>query len=429
MDTNSSVLILMLLIILSGFFSGSETALVSLSPAKVRTLVEKKRKFSGLISRLKKHPDKLLITILIGNNVVNIAASVMATAVAQRLFGDNILATVVGVMTFVILVFGEIVPKTLALRFQVAFAQFSAPILFVLSIALYPIIFLLELLTRFFMYLLGRKKFKSVTEDEVIAMMNIGHEEGEFDQQESEFIQNIFEFSDTTAEEIMVNRNEIEGMPGDFTLEKALKQITKSTHSRIPIYEGSIDNIIGYTTIKDLLRSSRRKPNYRKKISEIKFHKILFFPVTKPINKIFRAFQKNRVHIAVILDEFGSTAGVLTIEDVLEEIVGDIIDESDVERKAVKKVSKNVYHLEANTTLDEIFEHHPFEVDIPTHKTIAFLIIKKLGAFPREGEKVSMGDQGIEFIVEKMAGRAIQKVRMNVKRKRNIKAVKRTRRH
>lgn len=425
MDTNSSILMLLLLVILSGFFSGSETALVSLTPAKVRTLVEKKKRFAGLISRLKKHPDKLLITILIGNNVVNIAASVMATAVAQNVFGDNVLAYVVGIMTFIILVFGEIIPKTMAHRFNVFFAQISGPILYALSILLWPLIILLEQLTKFFIWMLGKGKFKSVTEDEVIAMLNIGHEEGEFDKQESEFIQNIFEFSDTTAEEIMVNRNDIEAMPGDFTLEKALKVITKSTHSRIPIYEGSIDNIIGYTTIKDMLRASRRRPNYKKKISDIRFHKILYFPVTKPINKIFRAFQKDRVHIAVILDEFGSTAGVITIEDVLEEIVGDIVDESDVEKKAVSKISKNVYHLEANTTLDEIFEHHPFEVNIPTHKTIAFLIIKKLGAFPREGEKVTMGDQGIEFIVEKMAGKAIQKVRMKVKRKRNNKLVKR----
>lgn len=417
MSTAASVQLLVFLIILSGFFSGSETALVSLSPAKVRTLVEQKKRFHKLISKLKKQPDKLLITILIGNNLVNIWASVMATTVAQDVFGNLVLAYVVGGMTLLILIFGEIVPKTLAQRFNVFFAQVSSPLLYLLSIILYPVIYLLEKITRIFIWALGKDKFKSVTEDEVIAMLNIGHEEGEFNKQESEFIQNIFEFSDTTAEEIMINRNEIEAFSGALSLEKAIKMITRSSHSRVPIFDKTIDNIVGYITIKELLKFSRRKGNLNKRILDFKLHKILFFPVTKPINKIFRSFQHKRVHIAIILDEFGSTAGLVTMEDVLEEIVGDIVDESDRELVPIKKTGKNSYQLEANTTLDEVFEQHPFETDLPSHKTIAFLIIKKLGAFPREGEKVVLLDQGIEFVVEKMAGKTIQKVSMNIKKK------------
>jgi putative hemolysin len=421
MESESSILVLLLLVILSGFFSGSETALVSLSPAKVRTLVEKKKKFSLIIASLKEKPDRLLITILIGNNIVNIAASVMATSVAQDAFGSSVLAYVVGVMTLIILIFGEIVPKTLAQRFHVGFAQASSPILFVLGYALYPVIWLLEKLTNTFIWMLGREKFKSVTEEELIAMLNIGHEEGEFNQQENEFIQNIFEFSDTTAEEVMINRNEIEAFSGDITLEKALKKISKSSHSRMPVYDKSIDNIVGYITLKDLLKFSRLKSNLKKKISELKLHKILFFPVTKPINNIFRTFQKKRVHIAIILDEFGSTAGLVTIEDVLEEIVGDIVDESDVEEKSIKKTGKNTFHLEANTTVEELYEFHDFDAGVPEHKTIAFLIIKQLGAFPREGEKVYMPEEGVEFVVEKMAGKTIQKVRMQIKKKKVVK--------
>lgn len=424
MSIETSIALLIFLILLSGFFSGSETALVTLSPAKVRTLVEKKKRFSKIIGRLKRHPDKLLITILIGNNLVNIWASVMATTVAQDIFGDLILGYIVGVMTFLILVFGEIVPKTLAMRFNVIFAQASSPILLFLSIVLYPLIWLLESFTKFFIWILGKERFKSVTEEEVIAMLNIGHEEGEFNEQESEFIQNIFEFSDTTAEEIMVNRNEIEAFSGDCTLEKALKMIDKSSHSRVPVFDQSIDNVVGYTTIKDLLKFSRRKTNMKKKLGELKLHKILFFPVTKPINNIFRTFQKKRVHIAIILDEFGSTAGLITIEDVLEEIVGDIVDESDIEEQTVKKSGRNTFHVEANTTLEELFAFHHFETNVPSHKTVAFLIIKKLGAFPREGEKVILQKQGIEFVVEKMAGKTIQKVRMTVKKKKPEKGKK-----
>jgi len=412
MDSSTSIGFLIFLIILIGFFAGAEIALITLSPAKVRNLLDQKKTFSKIIAKLKSHPDKLLIMVLIGNTLLNIWASVIATELAQHYFGENVLGYVVGVMTFVILVFGEIIPKTVCQRFNVLFSQISSPILYVLSFILYPLIFLLEKITRTFMWILGREKFKSVTEDEVIAMLNIGHEEGEFNKQESEFIQNIFEFSDTTAEEIMVNRNEIEAFPHDITLAKVLKTLDKNSHSRIPIYDTSIDNIIGYATVKDLLHYSRRKVDLKKKLDDLKLHKILFFPVTKPINSIFKIFQQKRVHLAVILDEFGSTAGLITMEDVLEEIVGEIVDESDVEEQPIKKVGKHVFLVEANTTLEDIFEYHPFEVDVPAHKSLAFLIIKKLGAFPSEGQKVVLEKQGVEFIVEKMAGKTIQKVRM-----------------
>jgi CBS domain containing-hemolysin-like protein len=409
--------LLIFLIFLSGFFSAAETAVTSLSPARVRAMVEQNKRFSTIIARLKEHPDKLLISILIGSNIVNVWASVLATTVAQSLFGSDIIGYLVGVLSLIMLVFGEIIPKTLAQRFNVVFAQLSSPFLSLLGLVLYPLIFLLEGIAKFFIWALGKEKFKSVTEDEVIAMLNIGHEEGEFNKQESEFIQNIFEFSDTTAEEIMVNRNEIEALPEDCTLEKALKIVTKSSHSRFPIYDTSIDNIIGYTTVKDIIKYSRRGNNMKKRLGDLKLHKILFFPVTRPINSIFKNFQQKRVHIAIILDEFGSTAGLITIEDVLEEIVGEIVDESDVEVQPIKKISPSVFQLEANTTLEEIFEYVPFKIDVPAHKSVAFLIIKKLGAFPREGEKITLEKQGIEFIVEKMVGKTIQKVRMVVGKK------------
>lgn len=348
---------------------------------------------------------------------MNIWASVLATQLAENILGNQVVAYVVGIMTFVLLVFGEILPKTLAQRFNIFFAQISSFILYLLSYLLYPLIYLFEKLVRAFIFLLGKEKFKSVTEDEVIAMINIGHEEGEFNKQENEFIQNIFEFSDTTAEEIMVNRNEIAAFPYDMSLNKALKTISRTAHSRFPIYDATIDNIIGYTTIKDMVNFARRKENLKKKLGDLQLHKILFFPVTRPINNIFRTFQQKRIHMAIILDEFGSTAGLITLEDVLEEIVGDIVDESDVEEQPIKKISPHIYSIEANTPLEQIFQHYSFKTDIPSHKTLAFLIIKKLKAFPREGEKITLDDQGVEFIVEKMVGKTIQKVRMQIKEK------------
>lgn len=415
MDPSSSTLILFLILLAcSAFSSASETAITTLSPAKVRTLEEQQRRFSSFIARLKKHPEKVLISVLIVNNFVNVWASVIAATLARSYFGSDEVGYVVGFMTFILLIFGEIIPKTLAQRFNVPFAQISSPILYALTLLLYPLIFLLEKFTKTFIWLLGKEKFKSVTEDEVIAMLNIGHEEGEFNKQENEFIQNIFEFSDTTAEQIMVNRNEIEAFPADLNIAKAMKMVINNAHSRMPIFDGTIDNIIGYLTIKDIIKMARSKENQRKKLGDCRLHKILFFPVTKPINKIFKTFQQKRVHIAIILDEFGSTTGLVTIEDVLEEIVGEIVDEFDTEEKPIKKIGKNSYEIEGSTSLEEIFAVQSFDTDVPAHKTLAFLLIKELGAFPREGEKIPLSGQGIEFIVEKMAGKAIQKVKMMV---------------
>ncbi|MDP3976307.1 MAG: CNNM domain-containing protein [bacterium] len=415
METSSSIELLIALILLSGFFSAAETSLTTLSLGRVHDLVNKKRWSSHIIQRLKAHPEKLLITILIGNNIVNIWASVLAGQVATEYFGSHVVGYVVAVMTLVMLVFAEVLPKTLAQRFNTTFAQITSPLLFLLSYLFYPLIILLELLSRAFISLLGKEKFKTVTEDEVIAMLNIGHQEGEFNKQENEFIKNIFEFSDTTAEEIMTNRNEIEAFSYDITLEEATRLIAKSSHTRIPIYEKEIDNIIGYMTLKDIIKLSKRKGNLQKKLLEFRLNKILFFPLSKPINVIFKNFQKEHIHIAVILDEFGSTIGLVTMEDVLEEIVGDIEDEHDQEEKGVKRLNRSSYQVRGDTTMEELFTHHRFEAGVPEHKTVAFLIIKKLKAFPREGEKIILQDQGVEFVVEKMAEKTIQQVRMQVR--------------
>lgn len=415
MDLFIAILIITLLIMLSAFFSGGELALMSMDMVGLEDRAGRGDRLARIQLTMRQRPQRTLGTILIGNNVVNIWSSVMATTVAQQTFGNQIIGYVVGVMTFVILVFGEIIPKTLAHRFKIVFAQAASPILYALKFLLYPIIILLEYVTKAFVWLLGREKFKTVTEDEVIALLNIGHEEGEFNKQENEFIRNIFEFSDTTAEEIMVNRNEIEGFLHTLTIEKALKMINKSTHSRIPVYENTIDNIIGYITLKDLLKYSCSKRYLKKKLDEVKLQQPLLFPVTKPINEIFRTFQKKRTHIGIILDEFGATAGLITLEDILEEIVGDIIDETDQEDEGISEISKNMYTMPGNTSLEEIWEVFHFETEIAPHKTVAYLIIHQLGAFPRQGEKIFLSAEGIEFVVEKMLGKTIQRVKMEIK--------------
>jgi len=415
MDFFSSIYFLIILLFLYGFFSGAETALTSLSIGKVHALEEKNKSCSKFIRKLKEHPEKMLITILIGNTVVNVWASVLASELAHNYFGNQTMGYVIGIMTFIILIFGEIVPKTFAQRFNVLLSQVTSPILYIFQIIIYPIILVLEVLTKFFIKLMGEEKIASVTEDEVIAMLNIGHQEGEFNKQENEFIRNIFEFSDTTAEEIMANRNEIEALPCDCLIKEAVKAVKIGTYSRIPIYKESIDDIIGYVTVKDILKLPRNKENLSKKLIDLEYKEILYFPITTTINGIFKSFQKQRIHIAIILDEFGSTAGLVTLEDILEEIVGEIVDETDHEEENIKKLSKKSYSLKGTTTLAEICECHWIETDIAPHRSLAFLILKTLGKFPNEGDKIKLPESRSEFIVETMTGKTIQQVRMNVR--------------
>jgi putative hemolysin len=414
MDPSSTLQLLIVLVLLSGLFSSSETALTSLSHARVRMMVEKKKLFSKMIRDLKAYPDRLLIAILIGNNIVNIAASVMASKYAAQVYQSDSIAIVVGVMTFIILVFGEIVPKTIAQRFNVLVAQLIAPMIRLVYLVTFPVIIIFELFIQLIFLLTGEKHRKTITEDELKAMIEIGHEEGEFEGHESELLKSIFEFTDTTAEEIMTNRNELDVFNSDITLEKAITKINKFSHSRIPVYEKTIDNIIGYITIKDLLKHSRRRSNLRRKVGSLTLHQCLSFPLTKPISKMFKSFQAQRIHFAVILDEYGSTAGIATMEDVLEEIVGDIHDEHDEDTHSVLKISKSRYMIEGNATLEYIGEFHKIQTRVAEHKTIAYLILQKLKAFPREGEKVSVGD--VDLVVKKMEGKAIQKVEMRMKK-------------
>lgn len=427
MDPSSQVVALVILLFLSGFFSAAETAFLSISSASVRSMMSGKVFGAKMVHFLKERAQMTLITILVGVNIVNITASVMATKVAESYFNNDSVAMVVGVMTLLMLVFAEIIPKTVAQRFRRPIAVFSGAILYVLYFAMYPITFLFDKLTTIFFFLLGQKPHKQITEDELRAMIEIGHEEGEVEKQEREFLQNIFEFTDTTAEEVMTNRTAIQAFALTSSVEKALPRVIKSAHSRFPVYDSSLDKVVGYITARDLLEYHlhSKKPEAILKqettvkqettLADVKLHKCLFFPITQAIGHIFKAFQKNRTHMAVILDEYGNTAGLVTMENILEEIVGDIVDEKDREETRITKIGKHSFLLAGDAPLDEIFEFHAFPVSVETHKSVAFLILKELGAFPREGEKVLFDDERVEMVVEKMKGNKVDTVRMTVK--------------
>lgn len=406
MDSNLTLLIL--LIVLSGAFSGAEIALTSLSPAKVKTLKKDKRFGSKAVYKLKSKPERLLITILVGNNLVNILATVIATVWGVNAFGSNAVGIITGVLTFVILVFGEITPKTLAQKYSDQFSRFMAYPLTWLTFILTPIIWLLEKFIHGLMKLLNAENpIRTMSEEELLAMVDIGESEGVIEEHEKEFIENVLEFTDTTVEEIMTKEKDIEALPASKAIQDAVHFFIEHSHSRIPVYKKDLNSVIGILTVHDILKELHEKDG-AKDLGGLKYNKVIIVPKTKSISKLFKEFQKRRQHLAMVVDEHGETVGLVTMEDILEEIVGDIVDEQDKEEKSITKIGKNEWEANGDATIEEINEDLNLELEYPEHETISLLILEQLQGFPRKGEKLTY--ENLSLQVKEMGNNRIDKV-------------------
>ena len=407
MDTD--LVLLLLLIIASGAFSGAEIALTSLTPAKIKTMKNDHRFGAKAVFKLKQKPERLLITILIGNNLVNITATVVATIWGIRIFGDHAIGIVTGALTFIVLIFGEITPKTYAQKHADGFARLMAlPILW-LTYILFPIIWLLERLIRTLMFLMKAKSpIKTMSEEELLAMVDIGTKEGVIEEHEQELIENVLEFTDTKVEEIMTTENDIDALSIEESVKTAARFFTSHSHSRIPVFKGNIDNVVGILTVHDILKITHGDQNSIEKLTEFKFTHPIVVPKTKSIAKLFREFQKRRQHIAIVVDERGHTVGLVTLEDILEEIVGDIVDESDREKSLVSRIGKNEWLATGDATIEEVNEIVGVELNYPEHQTISLLILEKLKGFPNQGERIKY--ENLEFQVKTMSKKKIEEV-------------------
>ncbi len=399
--------VLALLIILSGFFSGSEAALLSIGRAKVRALREQKRRGSKALEWLKNHPKRLIITILVGNNIVNVLISVLATFWATKAFGSHVLGIVTGILTLLILVFGEIIPKNMGQLHNEKFSLFVAPILRILSKCLFPIVWTLE---KFSDSMVSKKKQDPITEDEVLAMVSLGAEGGAIEDEEKELIENVLEFTDTITEEVMTPRTTMEVMESDTTLAEAIDFFITYSHSRIPIYEDTIDNIIGILTMKQALKAW--KQNEKNKIlKNLDLKKPLFIPTTKKIANVFRSFQLQRIHMGIAVDEHGGTAGIITMEDILEEVFGEIIDETDIDDVPIKKIAENAWIVLADIHLHDLEDRIGIVLDTQdSEKTISRFLLEKHQDIPERGEIIELAN--VRLVVEKMDGHKIEKVRI-----------------
>ncbi|MEW6080083.1 MAG: hemolysin family protein [Thermodesulfobacteriota bacterium] len=381
----SQIFVLVLLLLLSGFFSASETALFSISRSKARFMANKKHRLDVLIKKMKDDPHRLLSTILIGNNLVNIGASALATAITLEVFPNNAVGIATGIMTFFILIFGEIIPKSIAAKNNIMIARAIIYPLYLISLFFYPIILLLNFIPR----ITGRiKPPPTITEEELKAIIEVTEEEGEINGEEKEFIHNIFKLDDTSASEIMTPAMDMLVIDADKPL--PLAHVIKSGFTRIPVYEGNSHNIIGIINIKDILRQcavSRDPVNIRKIMT-----KPYFIPESKKLNGLLKQFKNRKSHMAIVINEHGDVAGLITLEDVLEELVGDIVDETDKYEPHIVKVNKTQWIVLGKSDIEEISEKIPMHI-APSREydTFSGYVLWKIGRIPEAGETFKLG--------------------------------------
>lgn len=405
----SQSLILVGLIALSAFFSASETALISLSKSKVDELVARKVPNGKLLKKLKQNPHRLLITVLVGNNVVNVAASAYAAVLFTKIFDSNGLGIATGVMTFLLLIFGEITPKAFAHQYAATFSLFIARPIYFLQILFFPLVWFFDKIVILANKFIGGKKAFTVTEGEIVAMLKIGAQEGTIEKHERELIENVLEFNDIEVDDVMTPRVNVEAVDCEMTIQEAVDYVIKHSHTRFPVYQGNIDNIIGVISVKELLWCYDHY-SVNKKLKGVKLATPLEVPLSKKINKLFREFQRRHLHMAIVIDDYGGTAGLVTLEDLLEEIVGEIVDEFDISEVPIEVVDRDTIVAKGSTLIEDINDSLRIKFASDDHSTINTFLTDFLHRFPREGEVVKL--ERAKVLVLKMRKNIVDKVKI-----------------
>ena len=398
------IIIIAVCVLLSAYFSATETAFSTFNRIRVKNLAEKGNKKAALSIRLSENYDTLITTVLIGNNIVNTLGAALGTLLfVELLNGNQDLGTTVStiVLTLVVLIFGEITPKTIAKRRPEAFVLFSAPIINALIFIFAPLSFVFKK----WQNLLG-KMFKSedeagMTEEELVSIIEEAEESGDIDESESELIKSAIEFNDLEVGDIFTPRIDITALPADADRETVEKQFTDTGYSRIPVYEDDLDNIVGILYHKDYYMTNFDKSH---PITEI-LKPVIFVTKTQKINDVLKDLQERQLHLAIVTDEYGSTAGLVTLEDIIEEIVGDIWDEHDEKIEEIKELGDKEYIISGKANLEKVFDM--FDIDEkPEVLTVNGWAMTILGRIPQEGD--SFEQYGLSVNVLKMNGRRIE---------------------
>ncbi|AXG08652.1 hemolysin family protein [Haloplanus rubicundus] len=411
--TIAGSLAILVLIALSAFFSSSEIAMFSLARHRVESLVEEGVPGAAVVQELKSDPHRLLITILVGNNIVNIAMSSIATGLFAIYLsqGQAVLAATFGITTLVLL-FGESAPKSYAVENTESWALRIASPLKYSELALLPLVVVFDHLTRIVNRVTGGRsaiETTYVTRDEIQNMIQTGEREGVIEEEEREMFQRIFRFNRTIAKEVMTPRLDMTAVPKDATLDEAIETCVQSDHERIPVYEGNLDNIIGIVTLRDLIREK----DYGAGATDLTdvVQPTLHVPESKNVDELLEEIQDNRMRMVIVIDEFGTTEGLITLEDMVEEIVGDILEGD--EEEPFEFVEDDVVIVRGEVNIDEVNE--TLDLDLPEgeeFETLAGFIFNRAGRLVEEGEQIEY--DSITIRIEQVDNTRIMKARLTI---------------
>jgi len=410
MDLTYEIIALVVLIGLSGFFSGLEVALVGVRRSKVHQMLNKKLPGATALYKLKSNPSRMMASVNLGNNLVNVASTALATDIALKIFENNGLAIVIGAMTFLILVFGEITPKTYCNANAAKIALRYSRVLLAFSYAFYPVVWIFEQITKGIIKLTGSSQEPPrLTEEEIKGVIEQGLEDNAIEKQESELVHGALNFDDIVIRSVMTPRTKMFMLNSKMLLFEALPLINKSGFSRIPLYEKSHDEITGIINVRDVLKyleMDQKMVNLQQLA-----RKPIFVSQEKKVSDLLREMQGRKAHMAIVLDEFGGVEGCVTLEDLVEEIVGEIHDETDVAKSNFQKEGGDVIVTNGDIEIDEINEI--FKTDLPQgndYASLNGLLHEKLRDIPKEGDRIVIGK--LRIIVEKVLGNKPEKIRI-----------------
>lgn len=412
MDSSDVIqlLVLFVLLALSAFFSSSETALTTVNKIRIRTLAEAGDSRAIILAKVIEQQGKMLSAILIGNNIVNLTASSLMTTLTISLFGNKAVGVATGILTLLILVFGEITPKTLSTISAESIALKDAKIIYGLMAALTPVIYVVNQLSLGVLLLMRvdpNAKRDTITEDELRTIVEVSHEEGVIESEEKKMINNVFDFGDSVAKDVMVPRIDMTMADVNSSYDELIDIFREEKYTRIPVYEENTDNVIGIINMKDLLLIDNREDFHIRDY----LREPLYTYEYKKTAELMVEMRQTFNNIVIVLDEYGATAGLITLEDMLEEIVGEIRDEYDEdEEDSLIETAPGQYSVEAAMKLDDLNDRLGLELESEDYDSVGGLVIGLLDHLPDEGEEVM--DNGIQFVVESVDKNRIDRIKI-----------------
>ncbi|MBR6186542.1 MAG: HlyC/CorC family transporter [Clostridia bacterium] len=404
----SNLIAIAVCVLLSAFFSATETAFSSLNKTRLKVLAEKGNSRASLALTLSGDYDKLISTILIGNNVVNIAASAIATIFFVSLLGGIGPTVSTVVTTIVVLIFSEITPKSIAKDYPEAFAMFASPIIRAAMWAFAPLNYVFSLWKRMVSRLFGGRKSAGISQEELLMLLEEAEKEGELDQEEGELLRNAVEFGDLEAKDILTHRVDLEAVSITDSKEKIARVFTESRYSRLLVYEDTIDKIVGVIHLKDFYQGTGL---FRGSIRNIMATPVYVYQ-TEKIGNLLRILQANKSHVAVVIDAYGGTLGIVTMEDILEEIVGDIWDEHDEVEEAFRLMENGVWTVDCSVSLDDFREHFSVAIDSDC-VSLGGWVMEEMGRIPEEGDRFDY--ENLTVTVTKLDDRRVETVTVAVR--------------